>query len=101
MKKFWGLGVIILLAACVNSDDFELPAVNEVEFNLDGQITAVAVVKNHFNVSTGQIYTFRDTGLYMEAFVISTDEGGNFYKELVLQDKAQNPTAGILLLENG
>lgn len=98
MKRFWGLGVIILLTACVNSDDFELPAVNEIEFNLDGQITGVAAVKNHFNVSTAQIYTFRNTGLYMEAFVISTDEGGNFYKELVLQDKAQNPTAGILLL---
>jgi hypothetical protein len=41
---------------------------------------------------------FRDTNMYFEGYVISSDEGGNFYKKLVLQDKPENPTAGIQVL---
>src|SRR5699024_253261 len=36
--------------------------------------------------------------LYMTGYVISSDEAGNFHQELVLQDKSENPTAGIKLM---
>ena len=34
---------------------------------------------------------------YIEAYVISSDEGGNFYKQLVIQDAPENPTAAIVV----
>src|SRR5690606_17267454 len=35
--------------------------------------------------------------LYLEAYVISSDETGNFYKSLVIQDSPENPTAGVAI----
>ena len=34
----------------------------------------------------------------IEGFVISSDESGNFYKVLVIQDNFENPTSGIEIL---
>lgn len=39
-----------------------------------------------------------DTHFIVEGFVISSDEEGNFNKEIFLQDTAENPTAGIRIL---
>ncbi len=63
-----------------------------------GQITNVAAVKNNFDAENNEIYTFESTETFMEAYVVSSDEGGNFYKELVVQDKPENPNAGLLIL---
>src|SRR5699024_1645604 len=43
-------------------------------------------------------YTFQDTDLYMKGYVISSDESGNFYQELVVQDRPRHPTAGIKIM---
>ena len=68
------------------------------EIPAEGNITTIDAVKGHFNFNTNDIYTFRDTNMFFEGYVISSDEGGNFYKKLVLQDKPENPTAGIQIL---
>lgn len=86
------------LISCVKTDDFEIPNVETEEFSLDENITSIAAVKNLFDPENNDIYTFSETGTYMEAYVVSSDEGGNFYKELVLQDHPAAPTAGILIL---
>jgi len=42
-----------------------------------------------------------ETNYITEGLVISTDELGNFEKRLLIQDKSENPTAGIqILIEN-
>ncbi len=101
MKKII-LKPVLLLAllffSCVKTDDFELPEIISPEVPAQGNITTIDAVKGHFNFSTNTIYTFRDTNMYFEGYVISSDEGGNFYKKLVLQDKPRNPTAGIQVL---
>ncbi len=93
-----GLVSLLLLGSCVKTDDFEIPEANTREPEMEGNLTTIAAVKNHFNFGTGEIYTFRETESYFEGYVISSDEGGNFYKKLVLQDKSSNPTAGIQIL---
>lgn len=42
-------------------------------------------------------YTFKNEAI-ISGYVISSDEFGNYYKRLVLQDNFKNPTAGITLL---
>jgi len=88
----------LLFTSCVKSDDFELPESKNKEVNIEGNITGISAVKTNFNPETEEIYVFSETNTWMEAYVVSSDEGGNFYKELVLQDKPENPMAGILLL---
>ncbi|CAN5275052.1 DUF5689 domain-containing protein [soil metagenome] len=95
----WGFYVFIaFMAACVKTDDFEIPRAMDNEKTVTGNLTTVAAVKGHFNIQTGEIYNFRNTNAYFEGYVISSDEGGNFYKKLVLQDRPSNPTAGIQIL---
>ena len=91
---------LLLLAnsSCVKTDDFDVPEIEETETSFEENITNIKAVKAHYNPETEDIYTFRNTGIVMEGYVVSSDEGGNFYKKLVLQDKTSNPTAGIQIL---
>lgn len=102
MKRLWKyVGILVasaFLFSCVKTDDFELPQSNMREIILEGNLTSIAGIKGHFNQQTRDIYTFRDTDVVFEAYVISSDEGGNFYKKLILQDKPENPTSGIQVL---
>jgi hypothetical protein len=88
----------LVYSSCVKNDDFELPETKAGEINIEGNITGISAVKSNFNPETEDIYVIAETNTWMEAYVVSSDEGGNFYKELVLQDKPENPVAGILLL---
>lgn len=93
------IGVIgVLMIACVETDDYETPSRDIPEINIEGSLTSISAVKGNFDHASGEIYTFQDTNTWFEAFVISSDAGGNFYKELIVQDKAENPTAGIQIL---
>ena len=99
------LNKIILLAlglvvfnACVQDDDFDTPntVVTDPVINEDNIVDIDAVIGNLLQ-SGEDIITFEDTDDIMEGYVISSDEGGNFFEELVLQDKPENPTAGIVV----
>lgn len=102
MKAFNNYLICILslgcFISCVKTDDFDLPEFEDSDFNFDGETTTIASVKGHYNLEAEEIYTFQNTGVAMEGYVVSSDEAGNFYKELVLQDRASAPTAGIQIL---
>ncbi len=103
MKTFKGIWFLIsitclCLGASVQTDDFELPQARENEPVIEGNLTTISTVKSHFNFQTNAIYNFRDSKAYFVGYVISSDEAGNFYKKLILQDKPSDPTAGIQLL---
>lgn len=88
----------VSLLSCVPTDDFEIPGLLEEPVVVDGSFTSIAAVKGNYKMETGEIHNFRDTDTWFEAYVISDDAGGNFYKKLVVQDKPQNPQAGIQIL---
>lgn len=96
--KILSVLAISTIIGCVKTDDFELPDLEISEIEIEGDLTIIAAVKGNFNFETEAIYNFRETDTWFEAYVISSDAGGNFYKELIVQDKASNPTAGIHLL---
>jgi hypothetical protein len=100
-KPHYFIGNLILISilfSCIHYDDFELakPEINEPEIKPNTDIIAI---KHAYDQSGKKIYTFdeSDTSI-IEVYVISSDEGGNFYKKMIVQDKNENPTSGIEVL---
>ncbi len=95
--------IAALVISCVQDDEYDVPPVGgqEPEVTVNSSIGAVRSAWDQNNTNTGEeIYTFpTDTGdLYFEGYVVSSDYGGNFYKSLIIQDKAENPDYGIEVL---
>ncbi len=89
--------VFALFFNCLGcSDDFEVPAAKSIEIP-KGNMVSIASAKVGLDRMLDNTTTFT-TDQLMEAYVVSTDRGGNFFKELILQDKPKNPTAGIHFL---
>ena len=88
--------------ACVESDDFNTPTSIEIPFTpgVNDVVKDITAVIGDFT-QNGSIFTYEQNGnggsTYMSGYVISSDEGGNFFEEIVLQDKASNPNAGIVV----
>ncbi|MGB5941843.1 MAG: DUF5689 domain-containing protein [Leeuwenhoekiella sp.] len=87
--------LVTMATACVNLDDFETPDLTETPVQLDGPVVTIASVLGNFAQSENGLYTFSGSDSYMEGYVISSDEAGNFFEELIVQDAPENPTAGI------
>lgn len=109
MKKLKNIKLLSLLfflgiiaTSCVHDDDYGIPEINmeEPSVNVNTTIAAVKAMYGGFEpklIAAGE--NSSDT-LYLEAYVVSSDETGNFYKSLVIQDKPENPTAGIAISTN-
>ena len=111
MKTYKKIQLLILaiglftINGCVNSDGFEIPTSNDRPFNLQSgdQLLSISSVISSFN-QNGEILEFGELNeqnpefnRYIEGYVVSSDEGGNFFEEIVIQDAAENPTAGIVV----
>jgi hypothetical protein len=84
MKNYKLIVTTIILAtfsSCVNSDDYGVP-------NLSGECVTIAKTKEVSDITniataTAVPYTTSETVVdYIEAYVTSSDEGGNFYKSI-------------------
>jgi hypothetical protein len=85
----------VVFTACVEDDDFNTPDLSITDPTIPGDIVEIEAVKGSYLSSGDEIFTFENTNDYMVGYVVSSDESGNFFKQLVLQDKAVNPTSGI------
>ncbi|SDZ79200.1 hypothetical protein SAMN05421540_101316 [Psychroflexus halocasei] len=91
------IGASTMLTSCVQDDDYADLNIVEEEPNIDGNIVNLSTVYNQLVQNDYENYTFEETNNYAEGYVVSSDEGGNFYKQLVIQDKPENPTMGIAI----
>lgn len=91
------IGASTMLTSCVQDDDYADLNIVEEEPNIDGTIVDLSTVYNELVTNEYESYTFQETNTYAEGYVVSSDEGGNFYKEIVIQDKPENPTMGIAI----
>lgn len=83
MKKIQILTLISLLTiftACVNSDEYNTPDLSSECVNLTATKEVSAITSGA--TSTATIYPTEDI---IEAYVTSSDEGGNFYKSISFQ----------------
>lgn len=110
---------IILIHSCVTNDKFDITPItvsepDEITENNVISISAVAGIyiqellrENGLNPDDHMEsdpfdpdveFTFSDSKLFMEGYVISSDKSGNFFEELVVQDKLENPSYGVKIL---
>lgn len=97
---FFSLGVIV---SCVKDDDFDTPDTSVNEVTIDGTVIDIVALYDlwlqELNTNGNQTLTFDESSeLYISGYVISSDEGGNFFEELILQNNASNPTRGVKVL---
>ncbi len=96
----------ITIVSCVEDNSFETPDIKLEEPNITTEFT-VAKIHNDliqaYNSNGDLTLTyFADLAnpTYVTGYVVSSDAAGNFFRTLVIQDQAENPTAGIELLVN-
>jgi hypothetical protein len=102
IKNFKTLFVLLIMGltivSCVTDDEFDIPPVEFEEPNID-TTTTIAGVKNLYLSSGSEMpIKIEEEGLFLSGYVVSSDESGNFFKELIIQDSPENPTAGISIL---
>ncbi len=109
MKNFKYITLLAILyfigmtiTSCVKDDDYNIPEVNaeEPNVNVNISIAAVKAMYRGFEPIKVEAGPNSQTELYIEAYVVSSDESGNYYKQLIVQDKAENPTAGLSISTN-
>ena len=108
--KFYGIVSFIMMAitmiSCVEDGDFAVPNIDVQEPNItvNSNIAAIqSALQQEFNSNEELTYTFdvnEDNPTYAEGYVVSSDAAGNFYKKLIVQNKPENPTAGIEIILN-
>ena len=98
--------LVFTLNSCVQDGDFTIPELTVKETNNTANSTLEKVktaLQQEFFSNEKLVFTFpinENNPTFIEAYVISSDATGNFYNKLIVQDKAENPTAGIEILIN-
>jgi len=98
--------LLLILISCVKNNDFEIPDINIIDPNITTNSTLEKVktaLQQEFFSNEKLVFTFpedENNPTFIEAYVISSDATGNFYKKLIVQDSPDNPKAGIEILIN-
>lgn len=109
-RGFAFLTIIVITAvvsSCVQDDDFTVPEGLGTEENrglealLSSGATEISIVDlkaKYTSNNNGPVLI--ETDIYLKGYVSSSDKTGNFFKELFIQNAAENPTAGIKIIVN-
>ncbi len=105
LKKAICVLITVVALGCSPEEDFKTPPLIIEEPSISGtaiDIEAVLGVLAQEIEKEGENAKaiFENTNNYLVGYVISSDKGGNFFKELILQNESANPTAGIRVLIN-
>lgn len=86
--------------SCVQDDDYATPP---IECNLPSPNISLADLVARATSGSIELDANKAVAedLIVQAYVISSDETGNFYKTISLQDKVENPTIGIQIEIDG
>lgn len=94
MKKVRLLKIItlcMLFTACIKDSDFSTPSVECVAPKIKVTNT-IQQVKEMYRYGGATVI---ETDVIIEGFVVSSDESGNIYKVISIQDKPENPTSAL------
>lgn len=107
IKKYFkiSVGVAVLVAtqiSCIHDDNWDAPEITcankwDAPTMTMAQVVAMAPAAT---TGSGGAYTIpaedaTHPAVIFDAYVVSSDEGGNFYKTISFQDKPENPTVGL------
>lgn len=93
MKKILNILILSFFVSCAPDDNYETPSFLEDQVEVATNVDLDAIL-GAFLQSNRDVVSFQHDYIF-EAYVVSTDETGNFYKELIVQDKPENPLAGL------
>ena len=83
----------LLITSCVNDDDYSIPDLTIEESDISKEkITTFKAIKSLYEqaVNGGNSTVIINEDLYLEGFVVSTDKSGNFFEELIIQNKTDD-----------
>ena len=83
--------------SCVKDDDYELPDNKKVLPAFAGKVVSFSDVASR---TTASIKTY-SADEAIEGYVISSDEGGNFYKKIYIQNENKNQALSVALDKSG
>ncbi len=98
--RILGLGAWVIACGCNLSSDFELPDFDEPSVEVQSNAKIGGAISEYLQ-SGEEIYTFSEnSNAVIEGIVVSSDEAGNFYKRLVIQDQGadSHEIRGIVIL---
>lgn len=94
----------LIATSCVHDDDFSVPEiiVEEPNVNVNTDILSLKALLDENNPVNVKIEAGdgSEEPMYMEAYVISSDESGNIYKQLFVQNAPENPSGGLVISTN-
>lgn len=92
----------LIATSCVHDDDYNVPEMNVEEPNVNVNTDIVSVKAMFGGYEPVRIETGEGSNneMFLEAYVVSSDESGNIYKQLFIQDAPENPTAGVVISVN-
>jgi len=104
--KLYALFILIMVfSSCVKDDDYKAPNTEVIAPEIDPndviEISALRDLLEQEQTTTDNpdaILTLEEMDKYITGYVISSDEGGNFFEELIIQNNASNPSAGVKIL---
>ncbi len=105
--KIYKLIILIFVTtvsiSCIQDDDFNTPAVEVQAPIVTGTEITIDALKQLLiteQTTNGNDILTIEEDYYITGYVISNDEFGNFFEEIILQDAPANPTTGIKVLVN-
>jgi len=89
---------MIFVPACVPEMDFEAPQIENPRIETEAD-TCLYVLINTYLQGGEEIHTFSEAEeIWVQALVVSSDEAGNFYKRLIVQDVEGPDIRGLSIL---
>ncbi|WP_267740459.1 DUF5689 domain-containing protein [Myroides injenensis] len=89
IKTILMLLCFLLIISCVKNEDFETPVVECTEPNIDN---ALSIENLYNNLKEGKEVIYYNQNETIAGIVISSDQAGNFYQQLIIVDeKTQKP----------
>jgi hypothetical protein len=96
LRLFSVLAVVTLVSSCVNDDDYNTPDVTITDPGITANATFQNLVSRYLQaVSDGDniaIIESDEAPLIVEGYVVSSDKAGNFFEELIIQNKVDGST---------
>ncbi|MGB3774556.1 MAG: DUF5689 domain-containing protein [Leeuwenhoekiella sp.] len=91
--------LVLPFISCIQDDDFEVPQIDTESTSIKANfsISKAKEFYRGFDPVLIQAGPNSDTPLYLEGYVVSSDEAGNFFRTLIVQDKPQNPTSAVAI----
>lgn len=101
LRYVFMLATALLMFSCVHDDKYDTPDTEGFQCGELTKTLSIADVKAKYTTNGNQTFTFpADSKDIMEGYVSSSDDTGNIYKYIYIQDTPKDPTEGFTLSVN-